>query len=38
MDLPIDEYAPNGIIRPDFDLAKRLEAAEEEIAIGKITD
>lgn len=38
MDLPIDEYAPNKIIRPDFDLAKRLEAAEEEIAIGKITD
>ena len=38
MDLPIDEYAPNEIIRPDFDLAKRLEAAEEEITIGKITD
>ena len=38
MDLPIDEYAPNKIIRPDFDLAKRLEAAEEEIAVGKITD
>lgn len=38
MDLPIDEYAPNEIIRPDFDLAKRLEAAEEEISIGKITD